>query len=306
LPNELYAHVDTALIPGLLHTAPQQDIVQLSLAESAAQRGLISSNDLEAVYRSIPFSVDALNLPLRSTETGLRLRAQLFRAAEQEKDPTKRIAYAAKFAQTAPAAFLYSAGNVAADMIGDARPDSAQAADAMTVARIYMIADKTDLALGWLRIAQSDSRNGPALQALWPQFVLAGLEPESALAADAARWLDAALAQTGSGAHESARASLLLLDAAGFKIPDALWPRIYEAAGGDLKKTTLAPVLFDRLRAAGSAGRKAETILLAIAVAGDTDISLPEAVAITRALREAGLRAEASIFARQYLAAMSN
>jgi hypothetical protein len=303
LPNELYAHVDTGLIPGLLRTAPQQDIVQLALAESAAQRGLISTADLEAVYRSIPFGVDALNLPLQSTESGLRLRAQLFRAAEHEQDAAKRISYAVKFAQTAPAAFLYGAGGITADMIGSAKADPAMASNAIAVAKLYMIADKSDQALAWLRVAQTNADNGPALQALWPQFALAGLEPDSAFAADATRWLDTALSKNGS--HDNARASLLLLDAVGFKVPDALWARLYETAPTDIKKITIAPVLFDRLRMAGTLGHKAESVLLAIAVAGNGEISLPEAITITRALREAGLRAEASLFARQYLAVMA-
>ena len=99
-------------------------------------------------------------------------------------------------------------------------------------------------------------------------------------------------------------ASLLLLDAAGFKVPDTAWARILAVSHNE-KHIAFSPVLLARLEAAGAAGRRAETVLLAAGLAGDDEISLPAAVAITRALREAGFKAEAAQFARQTAALLA-
>jgi len=309
LPAELYNHTDTALIPGLLHATPQQDIAQLALAERAAQRGMITTSDLATIYRNTSFTSDELGAPLTASESGLRLQALLFRAAEGEKDQQKRIAYAVRFVQNASPAFLNGAGAVAASMLGDIPPDPALAANAVTVARIYMMANKGEAALGWIRLAQTYPANAEELQALWPQFVLAGLEPASAYESDIGKWVDAALRQgapqvdTGA-AHDTVMTTLLLLDAAGLKTPDTIWAKALQAPRNE-KRFAFSPSFMDRLQSAGAAGKRAETILLSIALVGDSEISLPEAVTITRALRLAGFKSEAAIFARQTVALLA-
>ena len=171
------------------------------------------------------------------------------------------------------------------------------------IAWIYMIGNRGDAALDWLRLARSNTANADILQNLWPQFALAGLEAESDYGADFDKWLAATLTVTSAQAdpriaREAAASSLLLLDAAGLKVPDAAWAKVIAASHNE-KHIAPSPVLFDRLRAAGAAGRRAETVLYAVALADDGEISLPAAVTITRALREAGFKTEAALFARQ-------
>lgn len=305
LPVSLYAHADSSFTPALLRIPAQQDVAQLSLAERAAEHGLIGASDLAAVYKATNFSADALASPLTASESGLRLRALLFRAAENDKDPGRRISYAVKFVQSASPSFLNGAGSVAAVMLGDIKADPTLAGSAAIVARIYMLADKGDAALEWYRLAQSSSLSADDLQALWPQFALAGFEADSSFAASLSKWMTAALknndAQT---AHDIVTPTLLLLDAGGMKIPDAVWAKVLTAAPNE-KKAAFSPLFFDRMQVAANANRRAETVLLAAASAGGGEISVPVALGIIRALRQAGFKSEAAIFARQAIAVLA-
>ena len=172
LPGNLYLHPDNAMIPALLQTPAQLDIAQLTLAERAAERGMIDSASLEKIYRSVSFSPDELAAPLASKETTLRLHALLFRAAMEESDPKKRIDETVKFVQSVSPALLHGANSVAADMLGDlipdtakpdaAKPDAATADNAVTLTRIYMLAGRGDAALSWLKLARQNPADATA------------------------------------------------------------------------------------------------------------------------------------------------
>ena len=295
LSGGLYLHADAALTPALLQTRAQMDVSQLTLAERAAERGLIDSATLEALYRTISFSPDALAAPLTTNESSMRLRALLFRAAMDEKDAKKRIAYTIKFVQSTAPALLNGANRIAADMLGDLKPETSTADNAVLITWIYMNAGRGDAALDWLRLARQTPANADSLQKLWPQLALAGLESENDLSDHLNKWLNAA---------SNPSASLLLLDAAGLTIPDSAWSKLLTAPHTE-KRIALSSVLFDRLQSAGTAKKRAETVLLAAALANDAEISLPAAVAITRALRLAGFKNEAAIFARQQIALLA-
>jgi hypothetical protein len=302
LPGEVYAHADFSLAAALLRLPAQEGVAKLALAERAFARGMIGKDDLANVYRAIAFSPDALASPLASNESGVRLHALLFRAAEAEKDPGKRIELAAKFMQVAPPAFLNGAGSVAAQMLGDIKADTTQAANAAIVARIYMLAGQNDQAADWLHLAETQKTPDSSLQNLWPQFALAGLDAGSSYEADFDQWLDAALKDSDPATRRDiVGGTMLLMNAAGLKVPDASWSKVIAAPHNE-KHVAFSPVLYDRLQAASAAGRRAETVLLALAIAGDKDISLPAAIGITRAVRLAGFANEASLFARQAVA----
>jgi hypothetical protein len=305
LPGSLYAHADFSFAPALLRIPAQQDVAQLALAERALASGIIGPDALAAVYRAIIFSPDALAAPLTSSESGLRLHALLYQAALGEKDAAKKISYAIKFMQSASPSFLNGAGALLAGMLGDIKADPAMGSSAASVARIYMLAGKGDAALEWYRLAQSNTANADDVQALWPQFALAGLETESAYAPDLDKWLDTALkAADAPMLRDVVAPTLLLLDAGGLKVPDTAWEKVMTTAHSD-KKTALSPLLFDRMQTAAAANRRAETVLLATALAGDGDISVFAGLGITRALRQIGFKSEAAIFARQAVALLA-
>jgi hypothetical protein len=305
LPGDLYGHPDFALAHALLHATAKQDVAQLGLAERAAQRGVIDSAELGALYHAVTFAPDELATPLTASESGSRQRALLYQSALNEKQPFNRIADTIKFVQSAPPALLNGAGVLVGDMLGIIKPDPTLADNAVSVAQIYLTAGRGDLALDWLRLAKRNPQAASDLQALWPQFTLSGLESETDYTPDLAQWLDATLKSADPqadprAARDSAATALLLLDAAGFAVPDTAWVKVLAAAHSE-KRSAFSPVLLTRLQETSVDGRRGETLLLATALASDGEITLPVACAITRALREAGLKGEAATFARHTL-----
>ncbi|MDE1900450.1 MAG: hypothetical protein KGI37_02255 [Alphaproteobacteria bacterium] len=300
LPEILYGHPDDALTPFLLDAPARENVARLGLAERAAQRGIIAAARLAAVYRDVAFKPDELAAPLAAPESGSRMRALLYQAALAEKDASKRVAYAARFMQMTPSPLLDAAGPLLADMAGDATPD---ATNTVMMAQIDMLAGRDDMAQKWFALAARDFTHDD-MRALWPQFVLAGLVPDGDYAAELGPWVDAVLAAPNPNADANkgrglAAATLLLFDAAGHVVPDTVWAKVI--AAHDNKPVVFSPLLFDRLRDAAAAGRRGETVLLALDIAGAGDIPLPVAAQIVRSLRAVGLTADAQNFAREAL-----
>jgi hypothetical protein len=263
--------------------------------------------DLETAYRATIFKPEELTSPLTAHETGLRERALYFQAAGAEKDANKRIGYALRFAQSASPAFLNGGGAILADMLGAIKPDAAMQENAASLTWIYMLANRADTAVEWLRLARTNTANADMLQKLWPQLALAGLEPDSDYDADLDKWLTATLTPASANddpriVRDAAAGSMLLLNAAGFKIPDAAWVKVFAAPHNE-KHNAFSPTLFDRMQAAAKENHSAETVLLAVDLAGDGEISPPVAIAITRALYDTGFKKEAGLFARNMIAA---
>jgi hypothetical protein len=304
LPDSVFAHADFSGVHALLKIPAQKDVSRLAYAERAAGRGIIGISELADAYRATAFSAAALASPLSSSETGARLRALLFRASEEQKDPAASAALAVKFVQTSSPAFLNGAGALVAKMLGDIEPNAAMAKDAATLARIYMLADRTDLAQEWFDFAQGTPTCAAEMQVLWPQFVLSGFEDESVYAGNFETWLDVSMKnadpQTMRGVVVP---TVLLLDAAQVKIPDSAWQKVLASPQSE-QKIAFSPLLLERIRAAASDNRRAETVMLALDLAGIGDISLTAALGITSALHQAGFDSEADIFARQAIATL--
>lgn len=309
LPGQLYGRPNPALVPALLRAPTKQDVAQLTLAERAATRGLIDVARLAEIYKGASFKPDALAAPLATAEAGSRLRALLFQSASSGIDARLRIALATRFVREAPPELLGGAGGIVAAMVGDINPDALYAPDALVLTQAYMLADKNALALEWYKLARQDASfsfaTNETLLAVWPQIVLSGLENAADYATDLDKWTDAALRRADGGdtkaGRETIAAALLLLDANGFAVGDTQWEKVIAAPTRNEKRMAVPTILIDRLRAAAAAGRRAEAVLAAAAIAGDGDIPLPLAVELSRSLRQAGFKAEAALFARAAL-----
>ncbi len=303
VPDAVFARND-ASTRALLRIPAQKDATRLVVAEGAAERGLLSAAELAEVYRASTFSAEAMASALGSNESGERLRALLFKAADAQTDPAAKVALALKFVQSAPPSFLNGAGGVVPFMLGEMEVSSAFAKNAAALARIYMLADNSD-AMEWFDLAKASSPLGEAeMQALWPQFVLAGLEPEKEYAGAFAKWFNAALKTADEGTLRDVIApTLLVFDAAGLKVPDSAWDKVL--MGPSEKKMSISPLLFERMLAAAANGKRAETVLMAAIVAGSGEPSLTEALGIISSLREVGLDKEASTYARQTVAMLA-
>ncbi|HEU0118745.1 MAG TPA: hypothetical protein VFR09_08950 [Alphaproteobacteria bacterium] len=308
LPGEVYTHADAPLIPELLQSRSHEEGARVGLAERSASRGLISASDLAAVYASVTFTPDALAAANSSPETGPRLHALLYQAALQEKSLQNRVNSVSKFIQFSDAALVNGPGaQVMVQMLGDIQSSDDTTHISGTIAHVYVLAGKGDKALEWLRAAKKNAVGLPPitveLQSFWPQAVLAGMESESDFTIDLGTWLDAYLKQgdprsDGHAQRDQAANILLLLDAAGFTIPDEQWAKVMDTASFD-RRVLPQPLLFERLRMAGTANRRGEAVLLATSLGSGNDVSILSTIESVRALKQVGLTADAALLARE-------
>jgi hypothetical protein len=316
LPAELFMRADAALIPMLLDAPARDDNAKLALAERAALRGLITPGWLAAVYSGVTFSPEALAAPDAAHDNTPRTRALLYQAAKAEKDQTRVLALAVKFAQSLPVLPGGAMPRLLADLLAPIRPTNDMAGPGAMAAQLYIAAGRMDGAAPWvalLRQAAHGANGSPAdavsWRAIWPHAVLAGLVPEANYAADLKEWVDGTLKGNEAGRIYAAQI-LNILDAAGFAVPMEDWAQA--ATMPVFERKIMPPAwLFDRLNAAGNAKRRAETAMLAVILANNetgapahganntTDTVSFAAVVSVRALKAAGLTADAMELARE-------
>lgn len=310
LPPELFMHPEAALIPTLLEAKARDATARLALAERAVARGLISGQELASVYLGTPFPAEALSNAANTSETGARLHALLYQAALQEKQPQNKLAAAVKFLQSAEPALQTGAAPVMADMIRDVTPGPEFSAYAVPATEIFALAAKPEIALSWLKIATDASASAPGiaaqLQNLWPLMTLTGLQADSDYNANLGKWLTATLTNADRVKREQAGSILLLLEAAGFAIPEDTWTQVADAAAAERRGILPPTLLFERLRAAATAGKRGETVLLSLITAGNPtgETSLLATIEAVRGLRLVGLLADAQALARENVLAL--
>ncbi|MFY9288475.1 MAG: hypothetical protein WAO98_08230, partial [Alphaproteobacteria bacterium] len=307
LPGEVYVRPDAALVPELLKIKSRDEMARLSLAERMAERGLMSAADLSAVYKTVVFAPEAFNGVASSAEKGPRLHALLYQAALQDKTAQGRINNALLFLSSSSGSLISGVGaQILVDMLGDVKPAPEFNAASGGIAHIYTLAGKADVAQEWLRQAKQASIGMPPikleLQMIWPLTVLAGLVPDAQYKDELNKWIDTAL-QPVDGKDERATREqigsvLMLLDAAGFSVPDLAWAKIIDAPVFD-KKVVPSAFYYDRLRAAAQGNRRGETVLFTLALTGKEDAPLLTDVEVVRSLRAVGLTTDAIALARE-------
>ncbi len=320
LPPELFARPDAALIPELLQAKAADDKDRLALASRAAARGMIGSAQLAAVYGSVAFTPDNLANATGGGESGPRFEALLYQAARQETVPQKRVELVRKWAEAMDTASLCgAAGQLLAEQVATLPVTSDNNMFAATAARVMALAGKPDQALAWLKLAYGSASKLPevaaTLQNNWPLFVLSGLVTDAEYGQGLKGWLDAALtpaagedaekaaldSKESRARRQKAGAVLLLLNAAGFAVPEEQWVRVAETAAESKRFAMPSPVLLERLRSAGVGNRRGEAVALSVLLAGGGAADTPLFVITdaVRSLRQIGLTADALALARE-------
>ena len=309
LPPEFYAHPEAALIPALLRTKATDEKTRLALAEQAAAWGLLGAEDLAALYRDVSFTPDALANATTSAETDGRLHALLYQAAQQEQAVPRRVDILAKWTQALnDTALRGGQGRLLAERLAPLPAANDFAAFAVTAARVAALADKPDQARPWLALVRDNTQPDIVAQkhANWPLFVLAGLISDDDYGQQVTAWLETALApsatpKTDRAQREKAGHALLLLNAAGFAVPDSAWERVIDVGDTTARTSPPSPLLLEQLRNAGELNRKGEAILLSLLLAGNDNAPLTSTLTAIKSLRQVGLTAEASALAREAL-----
>ena len=303
---EIYARPAAALIPELLKVKAADENARLALAERAAVKGIISADDLIAIYQSETFTADNLSSATSSGERNGMLRALLYQASLQEKTAKGRVALGLKFLESLDAASIGGGVlSVMSTVLGDTPPSAEFNEVSASVARAYILAGKPSNAQTWLEQAHGASRGMPQvtkdLIIMWPLIVFGGLESEGNFDKNLNAWLDATLRpadqqDNDSKAQKTLTSSLMLLmDAMGFHINDDAWARVVDTAVPE-KIATAPAFVIERLRSAATANRKGDAILNGLlATMGDTknDPALLASLETIRALRTIGLPTDA-------------
>lgn len=312
LPQDIYTRPDAVLIPELLEAKAESEVARLSLVEKAATRGIINSKQVADVYRSVPFSTDELAGTLNSNETGARLHALLFQAAEKETASSKRAELIGKFVQSSDAALLGGAvGQALAELAMSIQVISDYNLFSASAARLFALAGKPDRALEWLKIAQGPASKLPNVasdvMANWPLFVLSGIVTDAEYGTTMKSWLDGMLKDAGPD-PASMRAkrqqignTLMLFSAAGYAVPEDAWMAVLDGTNETKRMFMPSALLLERLRLAANAGRRGETVLLSLVLAsgGVQEAPLLTIVEVVKALRLVGLTSDSLAFARE-------
>ena len=311
LPSEIYAHPDATLIPELLKTKTRDDNPRLMLAERAAMRGIITGAQLEDAYRSTAATPDQLSGAVNGSDKNARQRALLFQAADAEKVPAKRLDEVMKFIDTLDETpFNGSMAHTLADMLGNLAPTGEYINSSAMAVKILLLADRPKEALAWLKFAREGAVSIPVLAAqlqdIWPLIVLSGLESDSDYSQNLGKWLAVELKDADRAGRERTGGILLLFDAAGFAVPEDAWAHVADLSAEERRVIPTAALLLERMRAAGTANRRGETVLQVLAIAGanNGEFSLMPTVDTVHVLRLTGLRADALAFARETVSSL--
>ena len=318
LPSELYARAEASMIPELLLAKAADEKARLALAEKAAAKGILTTTQLADTYRSAAFTAEEIASAFTGSENNPRTRAMAYQASLHEQAAPKRVELAQRvFAGLEPSVLSGAQGQLVASILETIPVSAEHAASAVMSSRIFVLAGRPDKAMGWLKLARDSISQSPetarALSQSWPLFALSGLVSDGEYAQGFKAWIDSQMASPsddGNVMHakrERAGQVLLVLNAAGFAVTEEAWLAVIEGVP-PVKQMTSSPVLLERMRQAAAAGRKGETILLSLLMAGPAvgDASFGLLVEIVRALRLVGLTAESQALAREILVGLGS
>lgn len=298
LPSDVLETNSLLMLRSLADSPLVSDSVQLAAAERAALAGAIGPESLSERYAALEFSDKELKsaLSIAAGDYSPRNRALLYQSAKLQKLPVARGAAMQKAWELAAAngIFRLSVG-VYQPELEALRPSAELAWFAPEAARALFLLNQPDRALAWAATAQRFAKEPAEKHAtalLWPLIALA---EGSATGPGHGRWLSAMAEVNTTDAGMHAGFAYSLFEAMGERIADDRWSGLLE---GGARSDVLAPdpAYMRALRKAASAGRRGETVLLAILIlgGGSLDESGPALLSeIIVGLRKVGLEQEA-------------
>jgi hypothetical protein len=288
-PLILRALADSPLVPAA---------VRLAAAERAALAGALAAANLAERYADMEFSGAQLDnaLSLAGKEHSPRNRALLYQAAHLQSLPVAQAAAMQKAWELARADGIYRlSAEVYRPELEALQPSPELMWFAPQAIRTLLLLNRPERALAWASMTKRSAREPEERQAaalLWP---LVALAEGSATGAGHDAWV-AALSKTDpSAANRQAGLSYSLLEAMGEHVSAGRWESLLhnETHGSRL---IADPAYMRAFRLAASAGRRGETVLLAILILGNGDLGkfAPDLLSeVTIGLRKVDLEDEA-------------
>jgi hypothetical protein len=274
--------------------------LRLSAAEHALLAGTLSGEALGKIYDGVQVSDAELAGALTKAQAqyGPRARVLLYRSAKAQTVPTARaeaLAAALSLARSAGAYALAIAVNRA--LVEQVAPAPELEFFAVEAARALIYAGANDKADAWLALARQSSSASGAVAALFPYVILGG---PRAGAWDNNQYLAWQAAQKASGADARlvelrAQRFLGLAAALGGGVTAANWQPFYRDAGNEPAAMPSVAV-WQGLSSAAAAGRRGETVLMALLAVGAVSVENANPIALDGAigaLRAVGLEKDA-------------
>jgi hypothetical protein len=288
--------------------SPNADVgVRLAAAERAAAMGALSPAELAEIEAAVPFTPTEISNAVKIAEVqwGPRARALLARAALEASSPATRADILGRaFALAREKGGLAALRRAVAPALDGFAPGPETIAVAGEVGAALYALGRAKEGDAWYgaaeRAAPGDPEAARAWVVLWPLAQL-GTKPGSWDPSMIARWR-AAQGPVGEVASERARAALIfaLLEALGQPVPADAWVGLVRAVGaGGAPAIPDAAALY-ALDHVARAGRRGETVALALIVIGPSGPAGANPLALSTALgalTRAGLEADARALA---------
>ncbi len=270
LPSDVLETGSSLMLRALADSSLVSNSVQLAAAERAAMAGAVGSGSLSERYAALEFSDKELDnaFSIAEGDYSPRNRALLYQAAKRRKLPVARGAAIQKAWQLAAADGTYRLSvGVYQPELEALQPGAELAWFAPEMARALFLLNQPDRAFAWAATAQrfakeAEEKHVAAL--LWP---LTALAEGSSTGSGHGRWLSAMAEVNATDAAMRAGFAYSLFEAMGERISDDRWSALLE---GGARADVLAPdpAYMRAFRKAASAGRRGETVLLAILILG--------------------------------------
>ena len=274
LPSDVLETESLAVLRALVEDPAVSDAVRLEAAELAVLAGAIDAARLAEHYTAVEFSEKEIAKALTRAEAdhSPRNRALLYQAAQRQELPVGRAAAMQKAWQLAAADDMYRLSiGVYLPMLEELKPAALSwfAADA---ARALYALDRLEKAGEWVSAAArfgDEPEYRERSELLWP---LVALAEGSARGPGQAAWLEALRARAGGDAGLKAGLAYSLFEAMGERMREEDWMALLD---GVSRAPALAadPAYLRQFRRAASAGRRGETVLLALLILGQGGVA---------------------------------
>jgi hypothetical protein len=257
---------------------------RLVAAERAEAVGIVDAELLRQLFEQVTFSAQELSGPLSAagTDKGVRSRALLFRAAQQQTLPAAKveiIARALSLAGDSPA--FFTAARLYAPQIAGLHAAPDLAGFAPTAVRALLAAGRREAVQPWVGVIRGSADQSGSVAALWPLLRLAGEEsgpsiPSGTLAA----WRKGRADLPAPAQQRRLMVGYSLLTALGDKIPPDDWLALFDAPAFSQapavqpagQGSALRSALWHGLRTSIDDLRLGETVLFALATLGDSGV----------------------------------
>lgn len=278
--------------------------LRLAAAETATRRNALSPSDLARIYRAHPTTDGADTLLAAGTETTPRAdtparRAQLLKAAENERTPLRKVRLIRAFLDDARRGGLYLAAlEIAEPAAAAVSPVAEIGWFAETAIETALAAGRFDTVRPWVELARNTDRavagGGPGPLDHW--LALAEIaDPRAARQRGASLAAVESMAVRGRLGTDLLHRLATVLDALEFDVPIPLWEtasRTPQPSTGHLPETGVLSELLE----ASKRKEFGHTVLVAMRALGPDGAEGAHMIALgdsIRALRRAGLDSDA-------------